>query len=377
MSDLPWLSLVYESGRTTVLEQRTAYENLLSAPRNGVAQIPALVTFVGQQNKSLWLTGLLNVPSAGVQGSHGQIRLHATRRDRRNSSPIIYVDCELHSTTSIQRPGSAPYDSYERRLRWMDGTPTMRLLRLKRMIAQKIYTRVLSPFVSINCLFGADLGGLTGASGFLAEQAAYSPGPDLPQITLPRVLLILGSNVLYEGRFREHAQARDQAKFIQLTLQGIKRRKRLHTQREAQHVLDSHFRDLDVYYVHDSICTSEQLRAVEDIITLKVREIERYRALEQVLFTYPHLQAFLTSGLDQFALGHDAQISLVLASRTRNPPSVELATHASALLATVRSSELAFQHSIRMMAAALILDSCPPDMHCTSKSLTIIVATSY
>lgn len=366
MSNLPWLSLVYESERTAVLEHRNTYDSLLLASRGGIPQTPTLIAFIGQEKKSLWLTGLLSAPSASVQGYHGQIRLHVTGRERRSPTPTIYVDCELHADASIQRTASAPTDASERRLRWMDGHPALRTLRFKRTIAQKIYARVLSPFMSIICLFGADIGGLIGAAGFLAEQASYNPGPDVPRITLPRVLLILGSNTLCSWRTKNTAQAKDNAKLVHLTLQGIKRRKRLSTQNEARHILDSHFRKLEVHYVHESICTSEQLRALEEILTLEAREIEHHRTLEQVLFTFPHLQAFIGVGLDQLALGHDAQLSLVLASRRSNPVSKELGCHASALLATVRSAELIFQHSVRMVAAALVLDSCPPNMHCTS-----------
>ena len=88
------------------------------------------------------------------------------------------------------------------------------------------------------------------------------------------------------------------------------------------------------------------------------------RRLNRSLFTFNHFRALTAAAVDHFARDSSHPLNLVAASRLHLGSCSHLTQHMGELLIKMVTVGAIFDLAIPMIVSALILDSCPPGMHC-------------
>jgi hypothetical protein len=380
-TDSTWIDLCTQPQGTVLVQYHCPYAvHELSSPD---FQEPQMITFIGGRAKSRCMKRLGFCFDEEV--AHNTVRLQLAPDLVHMPSPILLVDCELHNKTKLCQTLCGPILGHvdHRILHWDKNIPNGLDAYT---LANTVYTKLISPFSNIICLFADDLEGLNSVARLLASWLlCYRSLPaEVPNTTSPRVIILREWNDLENGIFDEKLATRS---FMQEVYRQSDLRNRSQEQRFANHIsqqdldllLQLKFGDMRIlaYTSHPVDAGSMTLKDVhfhlrrldKSWVTLRNRllqdsqDIQERRRQQQVAFSATHLRALFSSACDHFAEDIIAPFSFLQASRSANPVPSGLALYLSAFLKqTPQKLHMAF--NVPIIASALSLDSFPPDMHC-------------
>ena len=368
MNGHSWISILHHlEGHSRILENCAAYESLLLPPPHAQDHYPVLVVLIGGTTKSTALQYFSGGSSPScLLDRHGEIRLVCNPKARAHVSPLVYADCELHATHPSHWDSTAQRDSaYQRRIPWFDARPSRAFRRQQQRLSFDLYSHVLFPFASVVCLFADDFGGLRAVAETLAELAFKRKHPDLPQASLPRVVIVSTATDTRPERLETNSGFVDR---VIRAMQAMKGGESYETMRFSLHCI---FHSFDVLHWIGHSVQFERHKGLLDEISQLAREAERERVQHCRLFSLRHFTAFVGCALDGFIKDPAQPLRLVASSRARLGSAEDFPDHLGELLAKSPSQAYLWEVVVPLTASALILDSCPPGMHCMSRSITV------
>jgi len=381
-ADSTWLDLSTQPHGTVLIQYHQPFAiSDLSSPE---LQDPQLIMFIGGRAKSRSMKRLGFTFDEEV--SHNTVRLHLAPELGKTTSPIFLADCELHDNKQLKQartypvPGSVDH----RILHWHKNIPGGFDVYT---LANIVYTKLISPFSTVVCLFADDLEGLNAVARLLASWLVCFRNRRTTRVvtaTSPRVIVLREWNDLENGIFDEKLATRS---FMQELRNQSELRNREQQERLADHLsqqdidrlLDLQFGDIRVL-AYTSHPIDAGLMTLKDVhfhlrrldkswISLRNRllqdshDIQERRRQQQMAFSAIHLQALFNSACEHIERDIMTPFNFIRASRSANPVPSRFAEYLSAFLKeTPQKLHLSFNTPI--IASALALDSFPPNMHC-------------
>lgn len=149
---------------------------------------PSLVTFIGDQTKSANLAAMCANPKAYKRYRTAQLLPSSSKIV---DSPEIYVDCKLHlSASQLLGPHlELDYVAITYRANWF-CTGDRKLAAFPRYVIANIVT----PLLSVVCIFADDFRGFPSVASFLALQVMLPAAHSLPTSTLLHVLVVVNAS---------------------------------------------------------------------------------------------------------------------------------------------------------------------------------------
>jgi hypothetical protein len=370
-SDYPWIDLNASPNSLFIDEYYHSYNafHQLYFPDK---QDPQMIMFIGNESKTKAIRRL--EPSLNNQDNHKKIHLQLVPHNTKTRSPILIADCELHNALLSEKTPSSFSGVEHHALHWHQKVP-MKELDTK-ILAHLVYSKLISPFSTIICLFADDLGGTRAVADILASWliSLSNRSSDLPISTYPRVLILKSDNRV---PFNEE---RETLKFMKELAEETKARNgNLVHNSQGQFaegrfntLLKQQFGGLRVLTLPKFIGPEEQLQyqkqenAEWNLLKARIlqgsQRIQDRRRKAQVAFSATHFKAFFHLACIQFAEDIVTPFSFVKASRLANPIPQNFSFHIASFLTGVKQVLLE-PFAIPFISSAMTLDSCPPGMH--------------
>ncbi|KAI9717977.1 MAG: hypothetical protein M1828_007013 [Chrysothrix sp. TS-e1954] len=365
MSNFPWLSFHHTAEHTTLVEHKQAYSSLDLPPRaHAKTQCPTLIAFIGRSAKAAILRHIFAAANETIQTEpHGQVRICSLPRTRREDFPIILADCEVHNERISQaRPFSCGGPEIYRRVRSSLEGEDETLHGTQRGLGLRLYAQALAPLLGVLCLFAADMGGFYGVSETLALYIRSSPGPQVPQAALPRVLIVLST---YSASFDGEIMRRKFIDSVVLMLRGADRLD--NDLQETEAMIFSHFNNLHVIGLAATSTHRDRQKCLYSRLMLQANEAYAARCQVRSLFAFGHMRAFMGAALDNFASGSTTALNLIRASRLGLGSCTELTHHlieviSKMLTLSAEHALFASSHTEHRKNADVLPDFSPVDV---------------
>ncbi|KAI9777798.1 MAG: hypothetical protein M1839_008593 [Geoglossum umbratile] len=349
-----WIRLVQTKQQITLIEHKDAYTTLPLIQSEIFRQTPAFIMLIGKTSKSIALNNLMCHENSQPH-SQGTIDLWADPLSCKESSPLIYIDCDLHNFPlehdSEYPPGNTarypiiPPDSD------VDTITT-------EAIVNRVYVRLIAPFSNVICFFGSDHGGMRATARRLASWAISKPPSDLHPEAIPRALVVLETTC---NKFNTKAAER---KLFQYIMEESYKMYGLVDSAQVISNLDRHFQAIEVIYIEGRLgCGELTAEVLRERIILEASKTQRAREDHNTLLTFGHFQAFFHLACSHFSSSSNLPFQFVLSSRLRNPVPYGFEKHLDELLQLTPTEDSLWAVSAPLLASALVLDSCRPGMH--------------
>ncbi|KUJ15224.1 uncharacterized protein LY89DRAFT_735357 [Mollisia scopiformis] len=366
-----WLDLRSRKENTVLQEHHEAFKLIRQELTSPDSQTPQMISLIGGKVKTSLMQDIFAIKC--IPG-HNKIHLRLAPPHDKTRSPILLADCELHRASHIGKDLRIRVPGYEDQhiLQWHNVPEELDASTL----AKILYTQVVIPFSTIVCLFADDFGGTKGVAQILAywlltEWQKGGKGKrfmTLPPGTYPRVIIL--------QRWQDAGATYDEKLATVAFLREV--HQEVNTKRSGQIAL----RPLDAAGIEDlvkenfgDICLLALPNSAAEVISLhpyleklhrrilhESENVQILRRAAKISFTATHLEAFFSLACKHFANTIEESFCFVKASRIFNPPSVNLATHVSALL-KLNETELHIKFAAPVIASAICLDSLTPQMH--------------
>jgi hypothetical protein len=374
-----WLDLKAQATGVVLLQYYRPYTAIheLKAPDY---QDPQMIMCIGGVSKSVCMNRLSF--SVVKERPHSKVRLDFVPGTTQSQSPVLIADCELHNVRVLEKAnnGPIPGDVDQLPLRWHTQVPEGFD---SQTIANLVYTKLISPFSNVICLFPNDLGGMEGVARLLASwlMNLTISSSDLPSSTRPRILILKEWNDLRHGMFDQQLATRA---FIEKMAQEVESRNRNRvaghqSKLDVDHLLSQQSSNIQVlvYPTHPSPTphtTAEDvefhLRRLDQSwsslrrrILQESQDVQEHRRKCQVAFSANHFKALFHSACTHFSVDILTPFSHIKASRLPNPVPEDLPFHIISFLKLI-PRKLHMTFGVPVIASSLSLDSYPPEMHC-------------
>ncbi|KAF7910009.1 uncharacterized protein EAF01_003727 [Botrytis porri] len=353
LSETTWLTFGAGSEGLLLQEHHRPYTILgdLSLDR----QRPQMITFIGEQTKSRVLTKT-RFGFREQKGISGEVQLRVDYETIGDPEPVFYADCELHNPS---HPMTVITENY--------GDITPRALPFPRdfdskFLAYQIYSKLLSPFSTVVCLFADDLGGLTGILDILATWLTSLPEAptDLPASTYPKVLIFKSTGEVPSALEWENGATR--RFLLDLSKEVAGRQGETPRKKDLNVLLAKHFSGLHVLSLPVLTSSQRNWTPVRDRLLQESDDIQKLRINHQFAFSIRHFKAFFHFAIRHFCSNEDSNFSFIEASRFSNPVSESFLAHLTLFLKNVDRKQL-LNFGVPIIASALVFDSYPPGMH--------------
>ena len=358
MSNVIWLSTFHHGDESTLMEHKQAFCSIGLHDNRGIEQRPIFVAMIGNRMKSVMLRRMFSALGESIPHEpHGQVRLWSSPETRSSECPVVFADCEMHEARESQsRLYQSSGPEIRRQLHLNGETP---IRPSQKSLGHQLYAKSLVPFTHVMVMFTSDLGGLQGTSEALAEQMVSRVKDDTPTPAWTRVLLVSPSrNTKFDG-FSDAKAIREGV------LQSVK--KHAHClEQDAQKILNNFASSFNILSLKANAGIEENLQDFRTALKHEIEAAQKNKILYQRRFSYKHVQAFFGMALDRFASGSNEDLILTRASRLQLGPSEEFSDHLSELLSIVPTESALLRLAAPLLSSALVLDSCPPGMHCRS-----------
>ena len=363
MSNILWLSTYCQGQDINMVEHKSSYETLCRRDSSGYEQYPSLIALVGRTAKSRMIQAIFSAQGEAIPyGPHSQIRLWSEPISRDTSSSVVFVDCELHSTHEIPsaRVASAGPE-VSRPLRFPES---MNRLKHHRAIGLRVYAQVLVPLLSVLCIFAEDVGGFLGVADTLAEMTAFSCQSDTPTTARCRFVVALRTE---DCSSNVETARKDLVEEVIRTMRGFKQ---YGSEEDARREFQSAIPHLSVMIVSQTSSPTERALQLQHTLNDQNMIARAERLFHQRQFSFQHQQAFFEIALDKFADGLQERLSFLRASRYQMPPSENFQASLYELFVLLYDQQEINRTAIPLLSSALVLDSCPPNMHCMGASIS-------
>lgn len=346
-----WITLSRKDGPAVRLHSHV-YDGIFSQDSPHLIY-PSVITLIGRKDKSIILREILGGPdSCYPQEHHGQIHLWPGKRAI-SAYPSVLVDCELfsHSASHWRISTSSTGPTSYQKLAWTSaGQHTSKDL------AAHAVSRILAPLSNIICYFAADLDGIRGVAGLLADHVhAYVPH-DLAQV-IPYVLIVVNTT-----SSSADASATE-TKLLTLLRTFLQPADSPETSIDA--MLQTCFKSIRVLLLPKKANVANRSAVFRDKISRLDREARERRAAERVLFNYAHMQSICDSLLHNLCETVVQPFSFLRATRPHGFDCTSLHTHIGNLLASMPSEAWWCHLGIPLLGSSLLLASYPPGCHGT------------
>ncbi|OCL03051.1 FabD/lysophospholipase-like protein [Glonium stellatum] len=308
MNDQLWVQVTHTRSESTLTEYKSAFKSLILS-KAGLT--PSFVTLIGRRTKAILLSQALGTPNRpSLINSHDDIYLRTDPKTRNDESPLIYIDSKIYShSLSHLTPHSRHGAKTPRRIEWLESGH-----RSAKTISNLLLANVLAPLSDVVCYFASDLGGLRGVLRLLAAQAVAPAPHDLPQVALPRILVIIGTSSL------KFDPSIIKSKLHAYIINDIKEIKDFNQEEEIERMLQSHFHSIQVLGLNQDLnylIRSSMLRKRLLSIYIEARWARRWFSTQDLQL---HLQELMSKMPSQVWLWHFVvpliASALILASYT-------------------------------------------------------------
>ena len=322
-------------------------------------QAPQMVMLIGDKWKREATNKLQ--PSLKSTGSHNGIHLHLLASERASRSPVLVADCELHNAALQNKAvvGQHIAGTKQRALLWCRKVPIDSLD--AKTLAHLVYSKLISPFSSVICLFVDDLGGME-VTDMLASWviSLSNRSSDLPASTYPQVLIL---------KLCEHSGFDEERATVQF-MRGLVRAAKLRDgglgQKESGRLaearliamLKQQFGGLRIIALPKPP-QSERLNDFWESLSTRIlrgsQHIQDRRREAKVPFSANHFQAFFHLACDHFARDIVTPFNFIKASRLANPVPQDFSSHITNFLEHLRPAQVE-PFAFPLIASALALD---------------------
>ncbi|KAJ8067019.1 hypothetical protein OCU04_004399 [Sclerotinia nivalis] len=315
-------------------------------------QKPQMIAFIGEQTKSQVLrkTRFGCRPQKGIRG---EIQLRIDFETISDPEPVFYADCELHNpsrpiTIATQNLG----DFTSRPLAFPRDFDT-------KFLAYQIYSKLISPFSTVICLFADDLGGMAGVLDIMATWLTSLPEAptDLPISTYPKVLIFKDT-----GATPEWEDGATKKFLLALSKETAGRQGETPRKKELDVLLAKQFSGVHVLSLPILTSSQRNWTPLRERLLQESGDIQELRNHHRVAFSIRHFKAFFQMAIRHFCLNGDTSFSFIEASRASNPISEDFLVHLTSFLQNVDRKQL-LNFAVPVIASALVFDSYPPGMH--------------
>ena len=362
MKNIIWLSTFRRGDDIDIIEHEDAYGHALPASAHEVH--PRFAILVGKSCKSVALRGIFRAAGEVVPCEpHGQIRLWSEPSSRTSTSPLFFIDCEMHEVRSTQseRMHIAGPEA-ARRLRFAsDGSNSSE----QRDVGLRLYAQVIRPVANVICLFSEDLDGMTGTQEVLAYIVASCSRLDTPRMALCRLMVVLS------GSTRKPDLDNIVTAFVQGTTRNLVERGVCSTDQDALDMMCTAFSDISVVDLDDSASPDVQAATLAEAVNCETTIAEESRSSCRRAFSLAHSIAFMRKALERFCLGNIDAFDLIQACRGQHRVLTDLETHVLEVMELLGSQQAITQVGVPLLASAFVLNSCPPGTHCMWRPLQI------
>lgn len=286
---------------------------------------PSLFLFIGKTARRAALR-TLTAPSPAIHGQEG-IHLRRDPKTLQSDRPLLFA--EGPPSTHL----ASTHD---------DGTGDAIQLSTGNLTGavQAMYSRLLSPFADVVCIFLSDFSGIAELVDFISTwiQNACSPCPVLPRLVIV-VADLKTDRVYWKGNFV----------------------RMLHRRTETP--LQAAFSGLTVHSLAPVGALSDKLRYERLRASLLIESdlVRSWRIQKQMLFHGGHITALFDDAYSR--LLRNADFDYIIASRTSNPVPSGAARQVALFLRDFRGTEVLNTFALPVIASAFMVDAFPPEMH--------------
>ena len=357
MANVPWLSFNRQDQDISITEHKDAYKSGCLDIPNTHERYPSLVAFMGRMAKSRLLRAIFTAQGETIPyDPHGQIRIWSEPLGRRTAQPTIYFDCELHTAKELS--AARTYMAGPTCVRTVALSDSVPRSKWQRSLGLRLYSQVLVPLLSTLCLFAEDMTSKVGAVEALAEMAIQSSTTDTPSAARPRIVIVLPvKNSSCTGDALK-------ASFLSQIWQAMQSMKDYPSMNEVQLDFYKAFSELSILEIDYKLSPNDRAIQLQNILAAENAIHRKECQLCWRQYSYKHCQAFLDILLKLFVQCKQDCLSLLKASKCHTQPPFSFERSLYELLLISKNQPSMSKAATALLSSALVLNSCPPQMHC-------------
>lgn len=375
-----WLGLAANEG-DTLLQNTDRLQTLLEDLPDPDEQSPSLLVFIGNRSKAMAIKELAKTfsppPRYGRDSSHqhhdewgskgrtkmngrranGEIHLHIHAPSTFSRRPVLLAEGDL---PSLDKPRVLTiekcHETTSRPL--LAGSPAVPTFSES---ADKIYSRLLSPFTDVFCFFADDVGQLQPIVQRLALWLDLGQPSSLPKSTRPKVLIVVERSGNFHGDDESASVSFKQMLSEETTID-----------------VSDHFSDIQVLSLAardtDLSNRARHRELFEQLLNFS-DQVREARVRTQTLFSAHTFAAFFHHAVIHVAATSVEPFNFISTSRIENPVASDLQEHLVEFLHRIKTPQTLLQFAIPIIASSFLLDEYPPDMHCKLKATALHLLT--
>lgn len=304
---------------------------------NADTQYPTIVLFLGKQRKNIALRQIFQNNNLGRGSGSNIANIHLDTATYNADYPLFFADGDPHAPIPTVSGSTTCHLRTSHPLLHHHGHNGVRTL----------YSRLLSLFTNVICIFADDFGGLQKVANLLVSWIRLGNPSTLPQSTRPRVIIVLsGESPSVTGEL--------------LSMEDL----RLALDAEDQALRQSVFASITVMHVDGAIVSPPALhRRIKEVVLKAADESRVARVEGRVLFSATHTAGFFDRAVDHLSRSPAEPFDFIAQSRTARFSNVEYASHLSTFLSLARDHAVDVQVAASIVASGIIMDAYPPRMH--------------
>ena len=288
---------------------------------------PSLVLLIGETAKKAALRCM--VPSLQKAGGPNNIDIRLDADSLCTDRPLLFADgpCRVHESSTVDSISTGAID-------WLEG-------RLETAV-HAVYSRLLSPFLDVVCLFLSDFSGMSELVSFVSawiKSASISPS-----LVLPRLAVITEESTFEPAQWK---------------------RIFFHQLRKTEKPFGAVFAGLAVHCLDSAGSASNKIRyeKLKDFLLQEADLVSSCRAQRHLHFHARHLAALFDEAYLRFL--DNTEFEYIASSRAERPVPHGAAHHVSFFVKDFREPEKLSSFVLPMVASAFMLDAFPRGRHGT------------
>ncbi|KAI9146754.1 Vegetative incompatibility protein [Paramyrothecium foliicola] len=299
------------------------------------------LSLIGNQTKSVVLSQLGVRCEGSLRRRHGELHLHLALNPL--NKPLIIADGDLPAHSRLPRV-SKPYRCHEvSERRFMNETDDTVESAIN--LADTVHHRILLPFVDVQCLFVADIGGVDTTVRRLATWAAVPVRSTAADIRPVLVLVV----------------TRGQVKKMKAALNALPEFDK------RTSALGKHFRQVRIIVFNPTRRTNrkngKQQRVLRRALIQSMNSVHRDRNQLGLLFSAFHTAHLLQAAAERAVASPWTPLNFIATARKHNSVAVDMDAHLMNFLEQFRDNDSLQRLAIPLVASAILLDQYPPGMH--------------